>query len=274
MLAHHPTSFTQFLIYATRDLASDKFRLDKYGQDIIIVNEVGVEQELYFQQLFEIEALLGYVKVGQRVHVKHGFVTLKSGKMSTRKGNAVWLSEIIEEAYKRAEKLIAKKTQFSNISKTERDYVIRDIAIGSLKWNKLKSETHLDSIFDWNEVLSMTGNSAPYVQYTYSRCMSLLSKSSVQNNDITSFQMSENERQIVKHLANFSDVVMRSAEEFSPHYICHYLFELCQMFNSYYAKFKIIGEPEEALRISIVHSVSNVLQSGLYLLGIKAPERM
>ena len=86
-------------LYATRDLATDKYRLEKYKPDLV-VNEVGAEQSLYFRQLFEIEKMLGWYKEGQRVHVGHGMFRFKEGKMSTRKGNVIWLEEVLSEAIK------------------------------------------------------------------------------------------------------------------------------------------------------------------------------
>lgn len=265
-------------LYATRDLATDKFRLDTYGKDLQMAIVVGSEQTLYFEQLVEVEKMLGfYIKEGQRKHVKNGLFRLKSGKMSTRKGNVLWLSDLISESYKRARELLEERTNLKNLSLLEQEDVLKKVAIGSIKWNDLKREPHKDVIFDWNEVLNMAGNSAPYIQYTNSRCVSLLDKahfSKLSSSQLSSMNFNEDERQLVLRIAEFTSVVERSANEYSPHYICHYLFEICQMFNAYYAKYKIIGEIEEELRLAIVEKLSKVIQKGLYLLGIEAPKRM
>lgn len=92
-------------LYSTRDLATDKFRLDLYGKDVLIINEVGAEQVLYFRQLYALEEMLGWVKPRQRVHIKHGLYRFKDQKMSTRKGNVVWLEDVLAEAEKRAGEL-------------------------------------------------------------------------------------------------------------------------------------------------------------------------
>src|SRR3990167_4052846 len=156
-------------LYSTRDLATDKFRLtnSRYGKDVQIINEVGAEQSLYFRQLYETEKMLGWVNEGQRVHVKHGLYRFKDTKMSTRKGNTIWLEEVLEESRKRAQSL-GKKTS------SKEDVDVSAIGIGALKWNDLKRSSHLDIVFDWDEILSMQGNSGPYMQYTYVRCLSVL----------------------------------------------------------------------------------------------------
>ncbi|MFI5241309.1 MAG: arginine--tRNA ligase, partial [Microgenomates group bacterium] len=152
-------------LYHTRDLATDKYRKEKYNPDLV-VNEVGIEQKLYFEQLYEMEKLLGWYKPGQRVHVGHGLIRFKEGKMSTRKGNVVWMEEVLGEAEKRASKLGSKEKGLNEM-----------VAIGALKYNDLKRESKTEVVFDWDEILNMEGNSGPYLQYAYARIQSVLGKS-------------------------------------------------------------------------------------------------
>lgn len=186
-------------LYATRDLATDKFRLEKYGKDIKIINEVGIEQELYFRQLYELENMLGWFDPGQRVHLKHGHFRFKEQKMSTRKGNVIWLEDVIEEAKKRAWALSNVNMEFGKtdvVSKSQKTSesakknlptagtTINNasiIAIGALKWNDLKHGTQMDVVFDWDDLLNMQGNSGPYMQYTYVRTQSILRKMQTAN---------------------------------------------------------------------------------------------
>ena len=155
-------------LYSTRDLATDKFRLQEYGEDIVVINEVGVEQSLYFQQLFELEKMLGWFKEGQRIHIKHGHYRFKDQRMSTRKGNTIWLEDVLEEATRRAYKLSGEANNIAD-----------QVAIGAIKWNDLKRDSKQDIMFDWDDVLNMQGNSGPYLQYTFARTQSVIKRSKI-----------------------------------------------------------------------------------------------
>src|SRR5260221_2399881 len=190
-------------LYATRDLATDKFRLEHYGKDILVINEVGAEQSLYFRQLFMLEEMLGWYTKGQRVHVGHGLFRFKEGKMSTRKGNVIWLEDVLSEAKERAKKLGSSDEETA-----------KDVAIGALKWNDLKRTSHLDIAFDWDEVLSMQGNSGPYIQYTYVRTKSIVATSQATNPKSqinTKYQPNQEELDILRKLNKFSEIVTEAA---------------------------------------------------------------
>lgn len=174
-------------LYATRDLATDKFRRDTYGDDIIIINEVGAEQSLYFQQLYELEEMLGWFKKGQRIHIKHGMYRFKEGKMSTRKGNVIWLEDVLSLGIQKANDLIMEvgtEVQANEIVvKKEKLHKIENvkdlsskIGIGAIKWNDLKRSSHMDIAFDWDDILNMQGNSGAYIQYSFARTQSILRK--------------------------------------------------------------------------------------------------
>ena len=273
-------------LYATRDLATDKFRLNKYGKDVVIINEVGIEQSLYFKQIFEIEKMLGWVKDGQRIHKRHGHYRFKDEKMSTRKGNVIWLEEVLEEAIGRANKLSSGKAE--NTAK--------DIAIGAIKWNDLKRTSEQDIVFDWDEILNMEGNAGPYLQYTFARTHNVIHKASI-NVMPNSFQhlertgilkpasprgeqvqddkmMEPEEVSLLRALQRFPEIVWEAGENFSPNLLCNYLFDLAQKFNLFYQKHKILESENRDFRLALTQAVGQVIKNGLYLLGIKAPERM
>jgi len=163
-------------LYATRDLATDKFRLDTYGKDVVIINEVGTEQSLYFKQLFKLEEMLGWVTKNQRIHVKHGLYRFKEGKMSTRKGNVIWLKDVLEEAGKRAFAIMDEAKKQLQLSAYEQALLGLKVGIGAIKWSDLKRSAEQDITFDWDDMLTMQGNSGPYIQYTYARTQSVLRK--------------------------------------------------------------------------------------------------
>lgn len=255
-------------LYATRDLATDKFRLSHYGQDILIVNEVGAEQELYFKQIFKIEELLGWYIPGQRVHVKHGHYRFKDGKMSTRKGNVIWLEDVIRQAVQRAQTL-AKASQASNI-----ELLAHQVGVGALKWNDLKRSSHLDVTFDWDDILSMQGNSGPYVQYTAVRARSVIEKGKSIAFTGLSETLNAQERAIARHLLYFPLIVERACLEYAPHYVATYLFELAQHFNAFYTTHPILDSEQVNTRLMLTQATATVLEKGLKLLGITVPEKM
>lgn len=254
-------------LYATRDLATDKFRLATYGSDILVVNEVGAEQELYFRQLYMIEELLGWYPKNARVHVKHGLFRFKEGKMSTRKGNTIWLDDVITEAKKRA--LVLSK------SKSEETAAI--VAIGCLKWNDLKRSSHLDIAFDWDEILTMEGNSGAYMQYTVVRGKSVLQKASesVHQHPLLNSQLNPSERAVAQQLLYFEETVKRAARDFTPQLLCTYLYTLAGVYNSFYTNNRILGESEhESKRIALTNATVEVMKTGLAILGISVATEM
>lgn len=282
-------------LYATRDLATDKFRLQRpeYQPLALVINEVGAEQEYYFRQIYKIEELLGWYKPGQRVHVKHGMFRFKEGKMSTRKGNVIWLEDVIEEAKKRAGELSEIRGQKPEDKGTSnKSQVTNKIAIGALKWNDLKRATHLDVVFDWEEILSMEGNSGPYLQYTYVRTVSVLKKFADLAPDLQSKldeffnhhidTLEKEETELLSLLTRFSEVVEQSAEQYEPHHLCTYLYGLAQAFNTFYNKHTILGKLAEKkeltntiwLRLNITRATQAVLAEGLRLLGIQTVDEM
>jgi arginyl-tRNA synthetase len=252
-------------LYALRDLAADKFRKKKYGKDALIINEVGMEQSLHFQQLFETEKLLGYMKGGDRIHVAHGFYRFPEGKMSTRKGNGIWLDEVLNEAI--------EKAAFFNKDTAE------IVGVGAIKFNDLKRESSRDIIFNWDEILNLKGDSGPYLQYSYARARSILRKAKEEKIKKVDFKKVSSDRNVLeleKMLYRFPEVVARAGNEYSPHYIATYLIELASSFNSFYALGKIVDKAdiESLYKVALTETFSIVLANGLNLLGIQVPEKM
>jgi arginyl-tRNA synthetase len=283
-------------LYATRDLATDKFRMEKYGKDVLIINEVGAEQELYFKQLYELERRLGWFDSSQRIHIKHGLIRFKEGKMSTRKGNTIWLEEVLEEAKRRAWDLQKHVSDFKEtevITKNEkigeaagkhilgvgqRGNIARAVGIGAIKWNDLKRDAKQDILFDWDEALNMQGNSGPYIQYVYTRTQSVLEKAddSEFNFNNENIRVEYEERELLRLLSRFDEVIEEAAGRFAPHILCTYLFELAQAFNLFYQKHQILKADSGVrdFRLFITRSTGEVIKNGLKILGIEAPVKM
>ncbi len=274
-------------LYSTRDLATDKYRKEKYNPDLII-NEVGMEQSLYFKQIYEIEKILGWYKEGQRVHVGHGLYMMDGKKMSTRAGKTVKLEEVLHFAVEKAKSLRKREKDFSSVDKLETgsDNLQTDtdkkVGIGAIKYFDLSHQPQTNINFDWGSMFAMDGNSSPYIQYTVARCNSVVYKGRTVLKGQTfaeglSFEgltLTESELSVLRKLFQFQEVIISSAQNYSPNILCNYLYELAQKFNTFYNAEKIIGSDTEEFRVLLTKSVGQVLKNGLTLLGISSPEKM
>lgn len=284
-------------LYATRDLAADKYRKEQYRPDLI-VNEVGGEQALYFRQIFEVERLLGWFDEGQRVHVKHGLYRFKDKKMSTRKGNVIWLEDVLKEAVERARVLGERKSSggdraMESVEEAKTVTNAHVIGIGALKWNDLRRSSELDIVFDWDEMLSMEGNSGPYMLYSLVRAKSILRQAQERFGDLTDrdltaldaddLRLAEGERMLVRLVSRFGEVLQRAGEDYAPHHLCTYLYELAQAFNAFYHAHSVLGKEHDAggvltdqqrIRLMMVRAFAGVIETGLGILGIETVERM
>ncbi|MBI2309801.1 arginine--tRNA ligase [Candidatus Collierbacteria bacterium] len=257
--------------YLTRDLATIKFRKEKWNPDLMIY-EVGSEQTLHFRQVFLAVELLGWAKRNQFFHIPHGLIRLKEGKISTRKGNAVKLEQVLTEAIDRAKKF----NDDPEISKM--------VGIGAVKYNDLKHSPSTGYVFDWAEMINLDGNSGPYLQYTHARCRSVLNKAGVFPSSFFPLPSSLNfeELSILRFIYRFPEVVMEAAKQYAPNLVCTFLYELAQRFNTFYNKHRILGDNAQrstfnaqlVFRLLLTSSVAQVLKNGLALLGIQSPNAM
>lgn len=250
--------------YFLRDMATVKYRMETWNPDLIIY-EIGADQELHCRQIFETSKMLGWTP--QFYNVAHGMIRWTEGKFSTRKGQTIHLSEVIERAMSEARKIAPNNDEGK----------IKAVAIGAIKFNDLKQDPKKDIIFDWEKVMSMEGNSGPYLQYTFARCKSLMNKSSV-----TSYQLRVNEKinfneeesSLLREFYKFEEKIIEAAERFSPAVVAEYLIILARKYNEFYAKFRIIGEKEEEQRLFLTERTVKILKIGLDLLGIETVEKM
>ncbi len=261
--------------YFTRDLATIKYRVKRWKPDLIIY-EVGADQKLHFQQLFTAAELFGWIKKEKLVHVAHGLYRLKEGKFSTRKGLTVHLEDVLKEAIERAKEIIEKSKTARKLTEKEKEKIAKMVGIGAVKYNDLKQHPSKDIIFEWEKILNLKGNSAPYLQYTFARCKSVLGKAKSFKFQKPS-KLEEIEIEILKHLAKFQDIVEIAGEKFSPNLICDYLFELAQKFNRFYDFYPILKaeiKSQKNFRLSLTFGVSQILEIGSKILGISLPEKM
>ncbi len=260
--------------YLTRDLATIKFRLKKWNPDFIVY-EVGSEQTLHFKQLFEIARLLGWAENRQFVHIGHGLIRFRHGKMSTRKGDTIRLEEVLNQAREKAKKIIAESKTGRGLKENQKEEVARAVGIGAVKYFDLMHHPTTDIVFDWGKIFILEGNSAPYLQYTAARAKSVLSRAKLADVDFP-FNIEPNTEEILllRWLVKFPEVIKQAAYNFSPNLLCNYLFNLAQKFNNFYNQHRIIGGEKEEFRISLTKATSQVLTNGLTILGLESPERM
>lgn len=259
-------------LYGTRDLAAIKYRLDKFKPEKIIY-EVGSEQSLYFKQLFWAAEILGWAKKENFFHVAHGLMRLKTGKMSTRKGEIIFLEDVLNEAISRAKKIIEEK----NPKLEGKDEVAKIIGVGGVKYNDLASHPSTDIVFDWEKVLNLEGNSGPYLQYAYIRAKNILLKSKETINSKKLEFKEEKEINLLRKLEKYSYIIEKAAKNYSPNFICSYLFELSKEFNVFYESLPVLKAEDNEMRnsrLALVEATAQVLKNGLNILGISVPEKM
>jgi len=266
--------------YLLRDLATIAFRKKTWNPDLLVY-EVGMDQKLHFKQVFKTAQKLGYFNIDKMIHVAHGMIRWKDTKFSTRKGRTIHLEEVLDEAVLRARKIIDNSGTSKGLGKKEKENVATAVGIAGVKFNDLKQEPEKDIVFDWDKVLSLEGYSAPYLQYTYARAMSVLKKAMLGSKSKYKFSRTNLEREeleLLRFFDRFPGTILSAAESFSPHFICQYLFSLAQKFNLFYQKCRIIDKgktgDKEAFRLFLTLVTAEILENGLSLLGIDVLEKM
>jgi len=260
-------------LYITSDLGLTVHKFEKYKLDSAVW-VVMSQQNLYFKQLFKLLELLGYPWAKNCYHFSYEAVKLPEGKMSSREGRMVMLDEVLKEltmlAYKEVEKRNPKMPRRKKMK------IAKEIAAGALKYAILKVEPENMITFDWKKMLSLEGNTAPYIQYAHTRCCGILRKAKKWKKILRIQKLEEGEKQLLKKLSLFNTVVQQAADDMKPHYVCNYAYELSTTFNSFYEKYPVISakEPVRNFRLTLVQATKNILRDCLNMLGIKPLEKM
>jgi len=263
--------------YFTRDLAAIKFRIKEWNPDVFIY-DVGSEQILYFKQVFEAARMLGWVDKQKLVHVAHGLFRFKKGKMSTRKGETVKLMDVLQKSIEKAGEIISKSQTREDLTLEERKIITKAVGVGAIKYFDLMHQPTNNIVFDWKKLFLLEGNSAPYLQYTYARCKSILEKGlqgkTLKMPNKEKLEINAAEMSILRNLSRFSGVIIDAVKNYSPNLLCAYLFNLARKYNNFYNKHRVIGSKNEKFRLGLTFTVSQVLKNGLGLLGIETPNKM
>ena len=262
-------------LYSTKDLAlaAKKFREFKIDKSLYVV---GNEQRMYFQQLFKTLELMGFKKAKKCKHISYELVMLPYGKMSSRAGNVILFSQLRENVMEKLQKEV--KIRHKDWSTKKIDEVARKIGLGALKFGMLSQDNNRIITFKLDDWLSFEGETGPYIQYACARISSIFRKANGFIGEIDySLLQSNEEHLLIRKMADFEDVIRKSAENYKPSLVANYLIELSQTFNEYYHKTQILKTESTALRgtrLALILAVKQVLKNGLELLGINSLEEM
>lgn len=264
-------------LYTTTDIAAAKYRYETLKADRALVFS-DTRQSQHMQQAWLITRKAGYVPDSFSLeHHNFGMMLGKDGKpFKTRTGGTVKLADLLDEAVERAEKLIAEKNP--DLTASEKQAVVEAVAIGAVKYSDLSKNRTTDYVFDWDNMLSFEGNTAPYMQYAYTRVRSIFSRAGIDPNSLTGniVLTDEKERNLVIKLLQFEEAVTVVAKDGTPHVLCQYLYELAGIFSSFYEAYPILNAEEsiKQSRLKLAHLTAKTLKQGLDLLGIKTVEKM
>ena len=266
-------------LYITRDIALLKDRIKKYKPEKILY-VVANQQALHFQQLFAIAEILG-LNSAKPEHIKFGLVLGEDKKkLSTREGNAVTLEEVVEKAVKLARDVVEKKSaeRGTSLSEKEKEEIAQVVAVGALKYQDLKEHRNSDIVFDWQRMLDFTGNSGPYLQYTYARLSNIKNKAEkISAKPDFNLLTEKIENSLIKHFLDFPDVLEKVGEVNLPNYLALYLYELASLASRFYETVPVLKDENLArlaARLVLVETAAAILKTGLGLLGIKVLEKI
>ena len=260
-------------LYATRDLAAAIYRKKTYDfyKNLYVV---AYQQNLHFRQIFKVLELMGYEWAKDCVHVPFGMVSLEgAGSLSTRKGNVVFLSDVLDSAVEKAREIIDAK----NPDLPEKDKTASDVGVGAVIFGALSGSRIKDISFSLEKALSFDGETGPYLQYTHARCCSILDKAG-EVKGYADFSVLEQDEAfaLVRLTDEFYHTVLLALEKYEPSIISRYLIDVAQAFNKFYVNNRILGESDNVTftRLMLVRAVESVLKTGLNLILLNAPEKM
>ena len=259
--------------YATTDLATIDYRIKELKADVVWY-VVGAPQILHFKQIFNIARRERYT--ADLRHITFGSILGEDRKlMKTRSGENVPLRDLLEEACKRARKIIEEKNP--DLSNDEKTDIAQKIGIGAVKYADLSQYRMTDYVFSWDKMLSLQGNTAPYLQNAYVRIRSIFRKGGESAPEMDKFVLADSaEINLAKRLCQFAETVPQVLNDFRPNILANYLFEVANSFHAFYEACPVLKseEPARSSRLALCELTGRVLQKGLELLGSKVPEKM
>ncbi|WP_179345487.1 arginine--tRNA ligase [Winogradskyella ursingii] len=264
-------------VYMTQDIGTAIQRIKDYPDVGGMVYTVGNEQDYHFKVLFLILQKLGFDWAENLFHLSYGMVDLPSGKMKSREGTVVDADDLIEEMASTAEEISEELGKLEDYSEADKKELYKTIGLGALKYYILKVDPKKRILFDPKESIDFQGNTGPFIQYTYARIQSILRKAEIEDISVDEIELHEKEKQVIKQLAQFPEVIQNAADQHSPALIANYTYDLVKEFNSFYQNVSILGadsELEKGFRVALSANVGHAIKNAFSILGIEVPERM
>ena len=265
-------------VYMTQDLGTAKQRIDDFPEIGGMVYTVGNEQDYHFQVLFKILKRLGYKWANNLFHLSYGMVDLPTGKMKSREGKVIDADDLVLQLIESVKETSQNLGKFQNDNNAITEDTYRKIALGALKYFILKVDPKKRILFNPEESIDLSGNTGPFIQYTYVRIHSILNKlEKVENSKIIKYKLNEKEKDTIKCINRYNDIIKNAKDELSPAIICNYLYELVKTFNSLYQNHNILSAetPDSiVIRTQISFLTGKVISKTTDLLGIELPDKM
>jgi len=265
-------------VYMTQDIGTAIQRIKDYPDVGGMVYTVGNEQDYHFKVLFLILKKLGFDWAKNLFHLSYGMVDLPSGKMKSREGTVVDADDLINEMTKTAQEISQDLGKLEGYSENEKNQIYNTIGLGALKYFILKVDPKKRILFDPKESVDFQGNTGPFIQYTYARIQAILRKVDFNTNTtLTDISLHIKEKELIKQLELFPEVIQHAATNHSPALVANYTYDLVKEFNSFYQNVSILGADnlsEKVFRVQLAQSVANTIKNAFTLLGIEVPERM
>ena len=265
-------------VYMTQDLGTAKQRIDDFPEIGGMVYTVGNEQDYHFQVLFKILKRLGYKWANNLFHLSYGMVDLPTGKMKSREGKVIDADDLVLQLIESVKETSQNLGKFQNDNNDITEDTYRKIALGALKYFILKVDPKKRILFNPEESIDLSGNTGPFIQYTYVRIHSILNKlEKVENSKIIKYKLNEKEKDTIKCINRYNDIIKNAKDELSPAIICNYLYDLVKTFNSLYQNHNILSAetPDSiVIRTQISFLTGKVISKTTDLLGIELPDKM
>lgn len=265
-------------VYMTQDIGTAIQRIKDFPDVGGMVYTVGNEQDYHFKVLFLILKKLGFEWAKNLYHLSYGMVDLPSGKMKSREGTVVDADDLIDEMASTAGEISEELGKLDGYLEEEKQELYKTIGLGALKYFILKVDPKKRILFDPKESIDFQGNTGPFIQYTYARIQSIIRKADFDYSKVlTDITLNEKEKELLKQLQLFPEVVQNAADMHSPALIANYTYDLVKEFNSFYQNVSILGADDlndRIFRVQLSKKVALTIKNAFKLLGINVPERM
>ena len=265
-------------VYMTQDIGTAIQRAKDFQNVGGMVYTVGNEQDYHFKVLFLILKKLGFDWADNLFHLSYGMVDLPSGKMKSREGTVVDADDLMLEMVETAQKIAEDLGKLEAYSDSEKAKLYKTIGLGALKYYILKVDPRKRILFNPAESVDFSGNTGSFIQYTYARIQSILRKADFDYNvTIATIDLHEKEKELIKQLAFFPEIIQNAAQNHSPALVANYTYDLVKDYNSFYQSVYILGETDlekKTFRVQLSQKVAETIAAGFQLLGIEVPDRM